>query len=317
MCGDVAQYMFFSASAFNQPLAAWDVGQVTDTTVVRHHPPQEPEGLGWLAQGCPHSLRVRAQWMFSNANAMSSCNQLYTHTSFEAQIPTWAYNWAGRVCTVPSLPPPPPSPPSPPPPSPPSPSPLPLPPLPPFPPVLPSSPPALPPVEYTIQFYSGSGWQNGDPYSRQALVSTVSQLTAALGNSNVNKIVVAAGTYDLTSDMCSPAGTQSGVALCISRDVTIEAATMGGVVLKAEYTALEGYFNGGRSVIIVTTGATAHLIGLNITGGNAITGGGLFIEVGGVADMEGCNIYENAAFFVRSSFELIQNSIHHLKIVSS
>ena len=131
----------------------------------------------------------------------------------------------------------------------------------------------------------------------------MSQLTAALGNSNVNKIVVAAGTYNLTSDMCSHSG-DNGVALCISRDVTIEAAVMGGVVLKAEYAALYSTFAGGRSVIRVTTGATAHLVGLNITGGNAQTGGGLRIEVGGVADMEGCNIYENGASFVRLPFEL-------------
>ena len=160
-------------------------------------------------------------------------------------------------------------------------------------------------MEYTIECYRGSGWQNGDPYTCQTLVSTVSQLVAALGNSNVNKVVVAAGTYNLTSDMCpGSTATRSGIALCISRDVTIEAAEMGGVVLKAEFTALPNSVSGGRSVIKVTTGATAHLIGLNITGGNAVWGGGLVIEVGGVADMEGCNIYDNAAFFVRLPFEL-------------
>ena len=40
-----AQNMFYSASAFNQPVAAWDVGQVT-SMLVRRRPPRE-RGRGW------------------------------------------------------------------------------------------------------------------------------------------------------------------------------------------------------------------------------------------------------------------------------
>ena len=41
----VAQSMLHGASAFNQPVAAWDVGQVTKMEV-RHRPRRELEGLG-------------------------------------------------------------------------------------------------------------------------------------------------------------------------------------------------------------------------------------------------------------------------------
>ena len=36
----------------------------------------------------------------------------------------------------------------------------------------------------------------------QVSVSSVAELTAAVGNSAVDKILVAAGTYDFTSEMC-------------------------------------------------------------------------------------------------------------------
>jgi hypothetical protein len=85
-------------------------------------------------------------------------------------------------------------------------------------------------------------------------VSTVAELTAAVGNSAVDKILVAAGTYSLTTDMCTDS------AICIDRAVTIEAQVPGSVVLDA---------NGGRRVFEITSGGTAGLIGLNITGGYA------------------------------------------------
>ena len=84
--------------------------------------------------------------------------------------------------------------------------------------------------------------------------STVGQLTAAIGDSTVDKIVLAEGTYELSSDMCS------GSALCISRAVTIEADVAGGVVLNGM---------GSRRVFKIESGGTAELIGLNITGGYA------------------------------------------------
>ena len=91
----------------------------------------------------------------------------------------------------------------------------------------------------------------------QVSVSTVAELTAAVGDSAVDKILVAAGTYDFTSDMCS------GSAVCIDRALTIEAQVPGSVVLDAK---------GGRRVFNIQSGGTAELIGLNITGGY-VTGG--------------------------------------------
>ena len=146
----------------------------------------------------------------------------------------------------------------------------------------------------------------------QVSVSTVGELTAAIGNSVVDKILVAVGTYELTSNMCS------GSALCISRAVTIEAEVPGGVVFDAK---------AGRRVVDIQSGGKAELIGLSITGGRAKTswpaengggvsvraggeatltytniyenfgwkGGGLVINPGAVANMEGCNIFDNSA----------------------
>ena len=85
-------------------------------------------------------------------------------------------------------------------------------------------------------------------------VSTVAELTAAVGNISVDKILVAAGTYDFTSDMC---GTS---AVCINRALTIKAQVPGSVVFGAK---------GGRRVFEIQSGGTAELIGLDITGGYA------------------------------------------------
>ena len=84
--------------------------------------------------------------------------------------------------------------------------------------------------------------------------STVDEFTAAVGNSAVDKILLAAGTYELTSDMCT------GSAVCISRTLIIEAEVPGAVVLNAM---------GGRRVFEIQSGGTVELIGLNITGGSA------------------------------------------------
>ena len=88
----------------------------------------------------------------------------------------------------------------------------------------------------------------------QVLVSSVAELTAAVSNSAVDEILVAAGTYEFTSNMCS------GAAICINRALTIEAQVPGSVVLDAK---------GGRRVFMIQSGGTAELIGLNITGGSA------------------------------------------------
>ena len=91
----------------------------------------------------------------------------------------------------------------------------------------------------------------------EVLVSTVAELTAAVGNSAVDKILVAAGTYVFTADMCL------GSAICIDRAVIIEAQVPGSVVLDA---------SGRRGVLRVfeiKPGGTAGLVGLNITGGSS------------------------------------------------
>ena len=74
----------------------------------------------------------------------------------------------------------------------------------------------------------------------------------------MSRIVLAAGTYEFDDSMCT--GYQGGSALCINRDVTIEAEVAGSVVLDAK---------GARRVIYVSSGGTTELIGLNITGGYA------------------------------------------------
>ena len=69
--------------------------------------------------------------------------------------------------------------------------------------------------------------------------------------------MLVAGTYEFADDMCSD---QGGSALCIDRNVTIEAEVAGSVVLDAK---------GARRVIYVSTAGRAELIGLNVTGGAA------------------------------------------------
>ena len=67
-----------------------------------------------------------------------------------------------------------------------------------------------------------------------------------------------AGTYEFDDDMPCKGGS---AALCIDRDVTIEAEVAGSVVLNA---------TGARRVIYVSTGGRAELVGLNITGGGVV-----------------------------------------------
>ena len=90
-------------------------------------------------------------------------------------------------------------------------------------------------------------------------VSTVADLTAAVGNSAFDKILVAAGVYSFTTDMCTDSFDTSS-AICIDRAVTIEAQVPGSVVFDGK---------GGRRVFEIQSGGTAELIGLNITGGSA------------------------------------------------
>ena len=89
----------------------------------------------------------------------------------------------------------------------------------------------------------------------EVAASTVGEFTAAVADSSVNKILLAAGTYELTSEMCSTS------AVCIDRALTIEAEVPGAVVLNAM---------GARRVFEIQSGGTAELIGLDITGGYSV-----------------------------------------------
>ena len=186
--------------------------------------------------------------------------------AFRGVIVTFEAACNSYPLSPPPLPSQPPS--SPPPPSPPSPpSPPPPPPPPPSPPSSPPSPPS-PPLQPGAR-YASSSWG----------------LTAALGDDSIDRVLLPPGTYEFTGDMCSQS------AICINRAVTIEAEVPGGVVLDAK---------GGRRVFFIQHGGTAELVGLNITGGfiadaNYNDGGGLYIESGGVANLKGCNIYQNTA----------------------
>ena len=92
----------------------------------------------------------------------------------------------------------------------------------------------------------------------QVSASTVSAFTAAVADITVNKILLAAGTYNFSKDMCTES------AVCISRALTIEAEVPGAVVLNAVLNAM-----GGRRVFMIESGGTAELIGLNVTGGSS------------------------------------------------
>ena len=85
--------------------------------------------------------------------------------------------------------------------------------------------------------------------------STVGEFAAAVADSSVNKILLAAGTYELTTNVCS-----SYSAVCIDRALTIEAEVPGAVVLNAM---------GARRVFDIQSVGVAELIGLDITGGYA------------------------------------------------
>ena len=148
----------------------------------------------------------------------------------------------------------------------------------------------------TIPFDGAPRVLHGGRHLNEILVSTVAELTAAVGNSAVDKILVAAGTYNFTTTMCTGwfgsytyglAGTNGqastdGSAICINRAVTIEAQVPGSVVLNAgsvvrrslprwpkQNTLSSHFLEGGLRVLEVESGGTARLIGLNITGGYA------------------------------------------------
>ena len=99
-------------------------------------------------------------------------------------------------------------------------------------------------------------------------VSTVAELTAAVADASIGRILLAAGTYAFSSGtVCSANDDPS--ALCISRDVSLEALEPGTVVLDAQGTS-----SSERRVMRIVAG-TVGLIGLTITGGYATYVSGL------------------------------------------
>ena len=93
-------------------------------------------------------------------------------------------------------------------------------------------------------------------------VNTTSELVAAVKDESVGAIVVAAGTYNLTSKMSGAvcdSGDVGDSALCIGRTLTIRAETNGTVVLNATKQTWR--------VVYVGEGGRVELVGLNITGG--------------------------------------------------
>ena len=96
-------------------------------------------------------------------------------------------------------------------------------------------------------------------------VSTVAELTAAVTDASISRILLTAGTYTFASGtVCVGQTVGDTSALCIGRDVSLEALEPGTVVLDAQGTS-----SSPRRVIYVGAG-TVGLIGLSITGGYVI-----------------------------------------------
>jgi len=112
----------------------------------------------------------------------------------------------------------------------------------------------------------------------QTAVSTVADLTSALANTAVGRIVLASGTYYLTAE------------LSITRSVILEAAAGATVILNAQ-----GSSSSPRRVLNINPGSSGvvQLFGLRITGGYTLTGGaGVFVQ-GGTVTFSSCIISEN------------------------
>ena len=86
----------------------------------------------------------------------------------------------------------------------------------------------------------------------QTAVSTSAELTSALANTGVGRIVLASGTYNLTSE------------LSITRSAILEAAAGATVTLNAQASS-----SSWRRVLYINPGSSGvvQLIGLGITGG--------------------------------------------------
>ena len=121
-------------------------------------------------------------------------------------------------------------------------------------------------------------------------VTNATGLVAAVKDDSVGTIVVAAGTYNLTSMSGVACGKRSEFgdsALCIGRNLTIRAETNETVLLNAMKQSWR--------VVYVDEAVRVELVGLSITGGKADEGGGLFIY--GSATLKSCTISGNEASY--------------------
>jgi hypothetical protein len=115
------------------------------------------------------------------------------------------------------------------------------------------------------------------------VVSPAASLAGALANTALAHIVLAPGTYILSTE------------LSITRSVVLEAAVAGSVVLDAQASSSRQ-----RRVLYINPGSlgVVQLIGLNITGGYrwdvSLRGGGVYISSGTVS-FSSCTISGNTA----------------------
>ena len=80
-CAGAAQYMFHSATAFNQPVEAWDVGQVNNMQVRRR------PLWGLWAPRKPHACRVAAEATCACAGAAQ--HMFYAASVFNQPVAAW------------------------------------------------------------------------------------------------------------------------------------------------------------------------------------------------------------------------------------
>ena len=166
--------------------------------------------------------------------------------------------------------------------------------------------PALPPCETFHLRLASTGRPSLSP---PLLVSDVSGLAAAVADTSVSHIMVAAGTYTF-----GPVGVQyqsPGAALHITRSVHIEAVQAGTVVIDALTDALPGTVEANsnsndrgiwrgccRRTVYIDAGleGVVALVGLHITGGtvNDEDGAGVYVA-SGTAALGSCVISGNSA----------------------
>ena len=140
-----------------------------------------------------------------------------------------------------------------------------------------------------------------------------SELVTALNDRAIARIVLQPGTYELTTAMCSVAGSTAVAALCISRNVLLDAETPGTVVLSSARPL---------RLVYISTGVVVDMSGMNFTTSIADEqshgGGGLHMAEYSTATLSKCNFYGSSSYAFDSAVlvsagakaELIDCSIH-------